>query len=396
MMRSRVAAGAAAALLGPLMSGCTGQSTRSSTPCLVQKASTALAIGARSNSPAPQLPDNVDNLLQGAADAEQQITIIRLDGDPRQVFGERFTPKTRNSAGRKDELGQFVTEINRVLAGSKVKDADISSQAPEADVLRALTLAAQSTSPGGNVILVDSGLQTTAPLDFRQGLLQTEPDTVVDYLKRMQELPDLSGRHVLLAGLGETAPPQAKLDNRLHSKVVAIWQKITAAAGASCVSTPPLPYRDALPGLPPVSQVTLPPVPQPPAPCTTRSYGEPDNVGFLSDSATFRTPDAARATLERLADVMRTGDQTVTLTGATSSEGDESHNQALSEARAGAVKQVLIGFGIAADRITANGVGEHLPGRLTDVDSNGKLLLGPAVQNREVIAKLAGKACPSS
>lgn len=52
----------------------------------------------------------------------------------------------------------------------------------------------------------------------------------------------------------------------------------------------------------------------------------------------------------------------VTVEGHTDSQGDDKYNQKLSQARAEAVKQVLITkFGVAADRVTAAGFGEAKP-----------------------------------
>lgn len=52
----------------------------------------------------------------------------------------------------------------------------------------------------------------------------------------------------------------------------------------------------------------------------------------------------------------------VTVEGHTDSQGDDKYNQKLSQARAEAVKQVLITkFGVAADRVTAVGFGEAKP-----------------------------------
>lgn len=401
--RSSIAAGATTVLLGSLLAGCGGghdtqQGTTPEAAChLRPDAPTALAIGARANVPQRTPPDQVTALLDGNTAHDQRITIVRLDGAPRLVFGGA-PAKGANTQDQKAKRSEFVASVKHVLDGTGVPATEIRSQAPEADVLGALTLAARATPMGGNVIVMDSGLQTTAPLDFRQGLLQTAPQTIVDYLsdEDAKQLPDLTGRQVMFSGLGDTAAPQARLDNRLRKQVIAIWTGIAHAAGARCVIVDDTPGTgDALSGRPPVSPVALPaPPPPPPPPCGTTSYGESDDVGFVKDSDRFRTPGAAKATLRKLADVMRkNGDETLTLTGATSSEGSDAHNQTLSEKRAAAVKRVLVSLGVGAGRITTRGVGEHLPGRVPDVDSHGKLLLGPAIKNRQVIAKLSGKNC---
>ena len=93
---------------------------------------------------------------------------------------------------------------------------------------------------------------------------------------------------------------------------------------------------------------------------------------------------------------MRSTGESVTLTGATSSEGSNQFNQQLSLQRASAVKTVLVQLGVPSGRITTIGDGSHLPGRLNDRGPNGQLLIGPAIQNRKVVAKLSGANCSAT
>jgi len=51
----------------------------------------------------------------------------------------------------------------------------------------------------------------------------------------------------------------------------------------------------------------------------------------------------------------------VSIEGFTDSRGSEEYNQSLSERRADAVKTALLGLGISADRIVAQGFGEAFP-----------------------------------
>ena len=90
--------------------------------------------------------------------------------------------------------------------------------------------------------------------------------------------------------------------------------------------------------------------------------------------------------------MLNTG-ESLTLTGSTSSEGNAAHNQDLSLRRADAVQAVLVQLGVPASRITTFGDGSHLPGRLNDIGQNGQLLIGPAIKNRKVVAKLTGHGC---
>jgi len=244
---------------------------------------------------------------------------------------------------------------------------------------------------------MDSGLQTVEPLDFRTGLLSDDPTSIVDYLRQAGELPHLKGRHIYFTGLGWTASPQPTLSISERQKVVQIWEQIAQAAGADCVTVEQTANTaNAVPGRPPVAIVTPPPLPPPPTSCSVISLGDANNVGFDFDSTTFRDPTGARATLQRLADVMLQTGESVTLTGSTSSEGSDQYNLALSLHRANAVKAVLVQLGVPANRIQTFGDGSHLPGRLNDRGPNGQLLIGPAIQDRKVVAKLTGPKCQTS
>lgn len=365
--------------------------------CLVRGEPVALALGARSNSPMPVLSSAVYSVMNSAIDAHQLVTLVRLDGSPKIVYSRAFLPQGQNTQTRNSEHDAYVTVLNQVLAGTAKASTDIRAQVPQADVLYALTEAASEVPPGGDVIVVDSGLQTAPPLDFSTGLLSQDPRIIVGFLKGANELPDLTGRHVYFVGLGWIAAPQPRLDAGYQAKVADIWGQLASAAGASQVcfdshaST-----ANSVPNLPPVTIVTPPPVPRVPVACSTIDLGDANNVGFDFDSTTFRDPAGARATLQKLATIMLRTSESVTLTGATSSEGSDQHNQDLSQQRADAVKAVLEELGVPASRITAQGAGSHLPGRMNDRGPNGELLIGPAIANRKVVAKLTGSSCPAT
>ena len=401
------AVGAVIALAGPALAGCggsgsggasgtTGNTTTAFPSCLAPGEPVALAIGARANSPMPDLSSAVVAAVNSAIHAQQSVTLVRLDGNPRVVYSQAFNPQGANSASRKADLNTYVSNLDRILQGTPQAATDVRAQTPQADVLGALTIAASEVPHGGNVIVMDSGLQTTAPLDFRTGLLNGAPQTIADYLKRAGELPDLAGRHVYFVSPGWTASPQPALDVRNRTKVVQIWRAVTRAAGARCTwFDQSANTQDAVPNRPPVTPVTPPPPPQPPAPCAVIDLGDANNVGFDFASTTFRDPSGARATLQKLATVMLRTGESATLTGATSSEGSNKYNHSLSLRRAQAVKRMLVRLHVPSSRITTFGDGSHLPGRLNDRGPNGQLLIGPAIQNRKVVAKLTGGGCRS-
>ncbi|MGO9081152.1 MAG: OmpA family protein [Streptosporangiaceae bacterium] len=397
-----MASGISATLAAAILAGCgsSGSSVTSSAAevpsCLALKRPVALAIGARSNSPMPTLSAGVTTVINSAINAEQQVTVVRLDGNPHVVFSQAFSPQGANSESRKTDYNQYVSDLNDVLQGTLQPATDIRAQTPQADVLGALGIAASEVPPGGNVVLMDSGLQTTVPLNFGAGLLNDEPQTIADYLKHAGELPDLKGRRIYFVSLGWTASPQPALGVRYRDKIRQIWADIARDAQASCVGFDnSANTQNAVPGRPRVSVVTPPPPQQPPTACAVIDLGDANNVGFDFDSTVFRDPSGARATLQKLANVMLRTGESVTLTGSTSSEGSNEYNLWLSRRRAVAVKAMLVQLKVPTSRIATFGDGSHLPGRVNDRGPHGQLLIGPAIQDRKVVAKLTGAGCHS-
>lgn len=88
--------------------------------------------------------------------------------------------------------------------------------------------------------------------------------------------------------------------------------------------------------------------------------------------------EGGQSSLEEVVDLLQTEpDKQIRVEGHTDSRGDAEANVLLSEQRAQAVRQALINLGVAADRITALGMGEDFPIASND-DEEGR------AQNRRV------------
>lgn len=108
------------------------------------------------------------------------------------------------------------------------------------------------------------------------------------------------------------------------------------------------------------------------------------DVLFPVDSASLQP--GAQSSLTRVGSVLLDYPKTaVVVQGHTDSTGSEEYNQALSERRAQAVFNYLVGRGVGPDRMTAVGYGEGLPVAPNDTEWGRE-------QNRRVAILLKGRA----
>jgi OmpA-OmpF porin, OOP family len=346
-----------------------------------------LVVGERSNVPRAQYPSYLDNLVATAAEDGQPITLIRIDGSPKVLPLQQFSGSGYgNGAALQTAVNRYVNGVLGILNGH-----DLHAVTRQANVLDALTLASAQTPVGGNIIVIDSGLQTAGALLYQdQGTLMSPASDVVQFLRQTSQgnlIPDLQGRHVLLSGFGYAAAPQASLDQPEQQNVVDQWTAIVTAGGGSVCVDPTANTQGELTGLPTVATIPLPP-PVVFKPCGTTVLSDQGSVGFNDNQSTFRSPSLAQTTLGQLAQKLKNGTEPITLIGSTSSEGSEAHNYTLSRQRAKAVAKVLEKDGVNATRIKIVPDGPNYPGRVPDIGPNGQLILSAAEQDREVIVQL--------
>jgi outer membrane protein OmpA-like peptidoglycan-associated protein len=94
--------------------------------------------------------------------------------------------------------------------------------------------------------------------------------------------------------------------------------------------------------------------------------GDVLHVTFRSDSQfdvnSFTLKSAAQQDIGQMADILKEYDKTnIRVTGHTDASGSESHNQTLSERRAEAVKNIMLGRGVAVNRLATIGFGKSQP-----------------------------------
>ena len=178
-----------------------------------------------------------------------------------------------------------------------------------------------------------------------------------------------------------------KLRRNMSVMAIAVLIAVAAITGCSRRTPPPAPPPPAPPP-PPVVQQPPPPPPQPkpqppappaaPPPLTDEQIYQKTPLDELSrqlsevlfDYDQFSIRADQRAALQTNADWMRKRSTArVQVEGHADSRGTNEYNLALGERRANAVRDYMVGLGIAADRITIVSRGEESPSCTEDNDA---------------------------
>ena len=343
----------------------------------------ALVLGAHANAPAPGFTPTTLAAVDEAVSKGSYLAMVVESSQPQVVASGWLKPSGANSQSQHDARVRLQDAVLAQVAGSR-------AEAPESNPLLAISLAARAVAaePGPrSMVIVDSMLQTTAPMSFlHEGMLSAAPAEVVAYLTNLGELPDLKGFRVILSGVGDTAPPQLPLPSVQRNALVTLWTTVLQHAGAIDVEVDQTPLTGAsLHHVPAVSPVPSEQLAGWPPGCPSQIVITDGQVGFLPDLATFRDPSAAEALLKKVAASFgRCGWKTVHLTGTTADWGTARGRQLLSMARANAVAAELRRMHVPSGAITTSGLGSSFAGFIPDRTPKGVLIPDKAEQNRKV------------
>ena len=375
----RMIAAAAIVVSAACAAGCAGQGTPGpgpsdppQSPAMPQVCTkdgpVVFAVAGRQNSPAPVLTGSMHAAAATAVREGSAIGLVDLDGRPRLILAGAFSDPGANppalQAAQQHFLGSVTSAVEQTRAAS-----------PHADMLDALNGAGNAVRAacpyGGTIYLEDSGLQETGLVNFRQaGLLGDAPASVVSYLARLHDLPHLTGITVVLAGLGDTAPPQLPLSISQQDNLVAIWSAIATAGGAASVRVDRAPLSGPAPAhVPPVSLVPIPPVALPHIPGAQVapyqggvSYSLSDSLRDFAVGSAALTPVAEAALARIAADITsRAAGQIITCTGSTDGTGTAAFDHTLSVDRAITVCNYLARQGINPRLLRTVGAGKATP-----------------------------------
>jgi len=343
-------------------------------------AALAVITGDR-NSPLAILTPTLTAMMRRAINRDAGFALIDAGGRPRLFSVDLGThlgnPDAQNAADQQ-QLSQAAQALDR--ATPVTAQSDPWTAFDEA-------VGWLKGQGGGTLVIENSGLGTTGFLDYRQpGLLSAEPKDLVTFAQHTHELPDATGIDVILLGIGWTTTPQPALTGPERTNLVAQWQALTAASGAT-VTVDPTPLTGPGPaGAPPVTPIPVTEVSwQPPAGTCGRAFNS-NSVHFVVGTAQLIDPAAASAALRRVVASLKANHQIATVTGTTSSEGGQSLNVPLSRSRATTVALLLHQIGLPTSQIgPVVGDGSHFSDYIPDTAPDGTLLPGPAAENRQTI-----------
>ncbi|MCL2164890.1 MAG: OmpA family protein [Oscillospiraceae bacterium] len=392
----------------------------------------AVILGRHANAMAiPQDAYNsIEDLLDRAVYGGYVCAVI-ADATPMKIDlvdgKEYFQEDARNPVILNQRIS---TRRSEIIA--KLKDADVSANSPEVDLLAAIREAknALSNSQANNIsnkqiVIIDTGISTTGDLNFVDiDFLYSKPKAqdIIEQLRSYENsgvLPDLAGITVTFVGtadgLAEVAKPQeaSTTDKKFIRE---LWTGVVQACGANDVKfeaaagwgSPNLYTEDTDSKFPYVSVISFshdkvisfpelptydpnnpdsqPNLPKPPS-VEVRLASE--MVGFMPDRADYLNEENVRRSLRPFANELNEffkhyPNEKIWIVGTTAAVQKGSNGSVdLSLKRAEMVKHTLVEFGISSDRLLTIGLGAKFPWHV-DEFPNGVFDTNVAQANRAV------------
>lgn len=282
--------------------------------------------------------------------------LVIADGAPFVVGPQRFDQVKNNDIqqARADKAARL--ELVEAVQGAAAKT-------PETDLISAVSLASRILAAGtaSNKVLIiqHSGVNTAGaslPMQELDDLLNTDPAKLVDQLDEAAMVPQLNGVPVEFYGLGDVAGSQGTLSAQQVQWLQSFWETFFDHTGAAVTFHADIVSGEALTE----NSHKVTPLATAGAPTFVKVSAE--QVAFQPDSTTFLDEAAARAALNGLAEQLKgTSAAHYIVAGSTAQVDNVSREdaQALSLARAQAVRDVLVEAGVPADRFTCLGLGNE-------------------------------------
>ena len=374
-----------------------------------EQPSVAVAIVLGNHSSAFSLNMSSPDLIStvSKATANGFVSVICADGKPHVASADIYVvPEQYRQADPKKLEADARQKATKILSSLVY----VKAQNPELDTLTALSQAVRSLSstPADSekmIYVLDTGLSTTGVLDFRENLLDADPDAIADLLAERDALPDFSGITVKWQQLGDVSPPQQSLSHAQVKILGAIWTAIIEKGGGTMEISdiPPGQTVNDSTGFPKISVVNLPPeksitfetseiVVEEEKPIVFTEK----QVRFIGDTAKYVDAKKTEEVLKPVAEYMIANPDFKGLLVGTTATGGKDSCLKLSEDRAKAVRDTLVSMGVPDKRLITLGLGFDDPWHVPDTDSGGNLIEKLASQNRKVVLMAADSEAAKS
>ena len=343
------------------------------TSCGDQVHPVTIVVTASAAEPAPSI-EPIAKALTGRALASSSAGGGAVDlvvaGRP-NVETVDLTPTRKTTAGTEVET-KPETAQRLVAAHLDALSATLASITPgigELDLLTVYDRGLRHTAADGTVIVLSSGIQTQAPLDLNALGWSFDPQAIVADLKAKNLIPDATGKHVKMYGIGValgTQPPLARPQRQLIQQ---LWRDICTAGGAASCEVVDTDTSMTLPvSTLPVSVVAVPTLGTAQSACTASSLSIPDAVLFVADQPILLPgADDVLARLAAQLSTCPTGARIRIIGHTADVDPDHVDGQELSDQRASVCRERLIAHGVPASLFTeVRGVADTQP-RVADI-----------------------------
>ena len=351
MLTRMAAMVAAGSLVVGLLAGCSVIPSKDGAADSAVATDTALIITLGDGMPAlTNVEDFLNNVIVTPGGS---AGLVVADGSPFVVGPQRFDQVKNNDIqqARADKTAR--KKLVEAVQGAVAKTS-------ETDLITAVSLAGRMLSAGTAdtkvMVIRHSGVNTGASLPMQDlDLLNTDPAQLLDQLDAAAMLPQLNGVAVEFYGLGYVAGSQGTLSAQQVQWLKSFWQAFFDRTGANVTFHTDIVSGDALTAN--GHKVT----PLAPAGAPTFVKVSTEQVAFQPDSTTFLDEAAARKALNGLAEQLKGTSAHYIVAGSTARVDNASREgaQALSLARAQAVRSVLAEAGVPADQIICLGLGNE-------------------------------------
>ncbi len=346
----------------------------------IQEGNTIFVAGLHNNGPAYEF-DPFKDEIEKTAFAGGKVVLIDTSGLSSKVMDVSIdAPNPNYPTVKINQIVAYNTDQVMNILDSKEGNGN------ENNTLEALKLAARSVKDSNdNVIILDSGLQTTGSLNFVEGwLYSTETANEIAELVE-DDIPDFKGANVTWYYLGDVREPQEALSGSDLKRLRDIWEAILGKSNCSFTFETEVPPANSFTQFGYVTPVEINPQKNTPTLISTTIIDE-SKLNFVGDKATFIDEEKASEALLEVANILNEyPDNSVYVVGTTATGNNKDFCKGLSEARAQAVVSKLNEFGIENKRMIPIGLGFEDPWHEDDIDQNGRQIEKIAKNNRKVI-----------